>query len=409
MVTAVDRARTLNIPPPHYRWPYVDASLEQAVLAQLHRSLSDQDSDGVIGEYERAFAEFVGAPHAVSFSSGTAAIHAMSRAAGLRPGDAVLAPAYTFLATASPFAYEGIEVVFADADEYGNVTAADLAARLTPRVRAVIVTHMWGNPCAMDDIIAFCRAHDLLLLEDASHAHFGSWGGQRVGTFGDMAVFSTNQKAITTGEGGILVTRHDRYRELALLFGHYNRRSRAEIDPTAEYYLFAFTGMGIKYRMTTVGAAIGLHQLGRAADIERRRRATLARFRAALADNPVVRPLIVPDHLGRHGLYILGLRFQPEGATVSRDEFVARCQADGATAIDAPPGTRDLSPEPLFARRDRNADWRAAVRLPAVPLPGVTWIENRFIRVPLWGYENDDALVEGYLAVIARVSEAVAR
>ena len=407
-MTAVDRVPALDIQPPHYRWPYVDASLERAVLTQVHRSLSDQDSDGVIGEYERAFADFVGVPYAVSFASGTGAIHAMTRVAGLRPGDAVLAPAYTFLATATPFAYEGIEVVFADADGYGNVTAADLAARLTPRVRAVIVTHMWGYPCAMDDIVAFCRAHDLILLEDASHAHFGSWGGQRVGTFGDMAVFSTNQKAITTGEGGILVTRHDRYRELALLFGHYNRRSRAEIDPAADHYPFAFTGMGIKYRMTTVGAAIGLHQLGRAAGIERRRRAVLARFATALAGNPVVRPLVVPEHLGRHGLYVIGLRFDPAGATVSREEFVARCQAAGASAIDVPPGTRDLSREPLFARQDRYADWRPA-RPVGSPLPGVTQFERTFIRVPIWGYPGDEEIVEGYLAVITAVSEAVAR
>lgn len=211
--------KALDIPPPHYQWPAVTTELDDAVRAQLHRSLSDRDASGVIGEFEAAFARFVGAPHAVSFASGTSAIHAMSRIAGLRPGDAVIAPAYTFFATASPFAYDGIEVRFADADRYGNVTAATLAERLTPAVRAVIVTHMWGNPCPMDDIVEFCRTHELLLLEDCSHAHFASWQGQRVGTFGDMAVFST-QKAITTGEGGVLVTANDRYRELALLFGH---------------------------------------------------------------------------------------------------------------------------------------------------------------------------------------------
>ena len=138
--------------------------------------------------------------------------------------DQVIAPAYTFPATASPFAFDGIAVIFADADAYGNVTAAAIADRMAPNVRAVIVTHMWGSPCAMDEIAAYCRARGLLLLEDCSHAHFASWHGARVGTLADMAVFSTNQKAVTTGEGGILVTRHDRLRELALLYGHYNKR-----------------------------------------------------------------------------------------------------------------------------------------------------------------------------------------
>ncbi|MGH3802683.1 MAG: aminotransferase class I/II-fold pyridoxal phosphate-dependent enzyme, partial [Pseudonocardiaceae bacterium] len=270
---------------------------------------------GVIGEFETAFARFVGAPHAVSFASGTSAIHAMSRIAGLRLGEAIIAPAYTFFATATPFGYDGIEVVFADADRYGNVTAATLAEKLTPAVRAVIVTHMWGNPCPMGEIVEFCRAHELLLMEDCSHAHFASWRGERVGNFGDMAVFSTNQKAITTGEGGVLVTANDRYRELALLYGHYNKRCQKEINPGAEYYPYAFTGMGLKHRITTLGAAIGLHQLDHAADIETRRRAILARYTTGLAGNPVITPAVVPDVDRRHGLYVLGLRFHPGALT----------------------------------------------------------------------------------------------
>lgn len=396
-----------NISTPHYRWPHIDDELEQAVLRQLRRSLSDQDAEGVIGEFEQAFADFVGAPFAVSFSSGTAALHAMTRAAGLGPGDAVLAPAYTFLATASPFAYEGIEVIFCDADRYGNVTAEDMRARLTPAVRAVIVTHMWGNPCAMDEIVALCREFDLLLLEDCSHAHFGAWDGRRVGTFGDMAAFSTGQKAISTGEGGVLIGRNEHHRELALLFAHYNLRSRAEINPRAEYYPFAYTGMGIKYRMTTLGAAIGVHQLERAGAIEARRRAVLARFLDRLAGNPVVQPIVVGER-GRHGLYVIGLRYMAQASTVSREQFVALCHAEGAVALDTAPGTRDLSGEPLFARHDRNARW-----LPesthAGHLPGVRSFLETFIRAPIWGYPGDEEIVEGYLDVLGKVSESVAR
>ncbi|MGH3992948.1 MAG: DegT/DnrJ/EryC1/StrS family aminotransferase, partial [Pseudonocardiaceae bacterium] len=290
MLAAHGGTKALDIPRPHYQWPAVTTGLEDAVRAQLHRSLSDRDASGVIGEFEAAFARFVGAAHAVSFASGTSAIHAMSRIAGLRPGDAVIAPAYTFFATATPFAYDSIEVRFADANRYGNVTAATLDETAMPAVRAVIVTHMWGNPCPMEEIAEFCRTHDLLLLEDCSHAHFASWQGQRVGTFGDMGVFSTNQKAITTGEGGVLVTANDRYRELALLFGHYNKRCQKEIDPSAEYYPYAFTGMGLKHRITTLGAAIGVHQLDHAADIETRRRTILTRYTTCLVDNPVITP-----------------------------------------------------------------------------------------------------------------------
>jgi perosamine synthetase len=408
MLAAHGGTKALDIPQPHYRWPAVTADLEDAVRVQLHRSLSDRDASGVIGEFEAAFARFVGVPYVVSFASGTAAIHAMSRIAGLRPGDAVIAPAYTFFATATPFAHDGVEVRFADADRYGNVTAATLAEKFTPAVRAVIITHMWGNPCPMDEIVEFCRTHDLLLLEDCSHAHFASWQGQRVGTFGDMAVFSTNQKAITTGEGGVLVTANDRYRELALLFGHYNKRCQKEIDPTAEYFPYAFTGMGLKHRITTLGAAIGVHQLDHAADIEARRRTTLTRYVTDLADNPVITPVIVPGAEGQHGLYVLGLGFRPENASVSRDEFVALCQAEGATEVDAPGSTRDISTEPLFARRDPFAQWVPSTP-PTTELPGVTAFADTFIKIPLWGYQGDEPLVAGYLDTLTKVSAAVAR
>lgn len=400
--------KALNVPQPHYQWPALTTELEGAVRTQLHRSLSDRDASGVIGEFEAAFARFVGAPHAVSFASGTSAIHAMSRIAGLRPGDAIIAPAYTFFATASPFAYDGIEVRFADADRYGNVTASTLAEKLTPAVRAVIVTHMWGNPCPMGEIVAFCRAHKLVLLEDCSHAHFASWQLQRVGTFGDMAVFSTNQKVITTGEGGILVTPHDRYRELALLFGHYNKRCQTEIDPGAEYYPYAFTGMGLKHRITTLGAAIGVHQLHHASEIEARRRAILTRYTASLAGNPVITTAIVPDTDAQHGLYVLGLRFHPENASVSREEFVALCHAEGATEVDVPGSTRDISTEPLFARREAFAPWVPSPP-PATDLPGVAAFASTFIKIPLWGYEGDEPLVAGYLDVLSKVSAAVIR
>ncbi|MGH3548639.1 MAG: DegT/DnrJ/EryC1/StrS family aminotransferase [Pseudonocardiaceae bacterium] len=408
MLAAHGGTKALDIPQPHYQWPAITTELEDAVRAQLHRSLSDRDASGVIGEFEAAFARFVGAPHAVSFASGTSAIHAMSRIAELRPGDAVIAPAYTFFATASPFAYDGIEVRFADADHHGNVTAATLADQLTPAVRAVIVTHMWGNPCPMDEIVEFCRTHGLLLLEDCSHAHFASWQGRRVGTFGDMAVFSTNQKAITTGEGGVLVTANDRYRELALLFGHYNKRCQQEIDPGAGYYPYAFTGMGLKHRITTLGAAIGVHQLDHATGIETRRRAILTRYITSLTDNPVITTAIVPDADAQHGLYVLGLRFHPENASVSRDEFVGLCHAEGATELDAPGSTRDISTEPLFARRDPFAAWVPRTP-PAIELPGVAAFADAFIKIPLWGYQDDEPLVAGYLDVLTKVSAAVAR
>ncbi|MFD6770818.1 DegT/DnrJ/EryC1/StrS family aminotransferase, partial [Micromonospora chalcea] len=177
---------------------------------------------------------------------------------------------------------------------------------------------------------------------------------------------------------------------------------------SAEYYPFAFTGMGLKHRMTTLGAAIGLHQLAQADKIEARRRGVLSRVRQELADNPVVTPVLVPEDRGRHGLYVTGLRFCPEAATVTRDDFVALAVAEGATEVDAPGSTRDISGEPLFARRDSFAPWKPE-QVAAASLPGVRSFQDVFLKIPIWGYEGDEELVEGYLAALNKVSGAVAR
>ncbi|GAA1162192.1 dTDP-4-amino-4,6-dideoxygalactose transaminase [Kitasatospora gansuensis] len=397
----------MNTPAP-YTWPHIDQQLRQAVDRQLDRSLSDRDATGVIGEFEKEFARFVGSRHAIAYSSGTSALHAMCVAAGLGEGDEIIAPAYTFFATATPFAYEGVKVVFADADGWGNLDPDDLPGLLTDRTRAVIVTHMWGNPCDMTAIAQFCRDNDLLLLEDCSHAHFASWGGQRVGTFGAMAVFSTNQKAITTGEGGVLVTDHDQFRELALLHGHYNKRSFKEISPTAPYYQYALTGMGLKSRMTTLNAAVGLDQLGKADDIEERRRGILDRFADALDGNPVVSPATVDPQHGANGLYVLGLHFHQQAATVTAAEFTDRLTRLG-TEFDMPGSTAVIANEPLFHRRSRTTPWTTVPTVDPATYGGAQQFIDSFIKAPLFGYPGDEQAVDHHITTLAAVSKDVAR
>ncbi len=391
-----------------YTWPHIDPSLRRAVRRQLDVSLSDRDARGVIGEFERAFAAFIGSRHAIAFSSGTSALHAMCVAAGLHEGDEVIAPAYTFFATTSPFAYEGVRVVFADADALGNLDPADLPRQLTDRTRAVIVTHMWGNPCDMTAITAFCDQHGLLLLEDCSHAHFAAWGGQRVGTFGGMAAFSTNQKAITTGEGGVLVTDDDRFRDLVLLHGHYNKRCFTEIDRSRPYYPYALTGMGLKARATTLGAAIGLDQLAKADAIEARRRQVIDLFLSALDGNPVVSPVVVAPHNGAHGLYVMGLRYHSDGSTIPIGEFIDRLTGDGAE-FDIPGSTGIIAHEPLFHRPVRAAGWDAVPAVPDATYPGAATFIGSFFKGPLWGYAGDDDAVEHQIVALVRLTQQVAR
>lgn len=391
-----------------YAWPHVSQKLKVDVLRQMRRSLSDRDGRGVIGEFERAFATFVGTEYAVALSSGTAGLHAMCVAAGLSEGDEIIAPAYTFFATATPFAYEGVRVIFADADADGNLNPALLPGLITKRTRAVVVTHMWGVPCDMTAISKFCRDNDLILLEDCSHAHFASWAGKRVGTFGDMAVFSTNQKAITTGEGGVLVTNNPRYKELALLHGQYNKRCFQEIPADQPHAEFSLTGMGLKSRSTTLGAAIGVNQLAISNEIESRRRRILARFDKELAGNPAVSLSFGPAGIEQHGLYVMGLRYDATSAMCSISEFVDRLTRDGAN-FDIPGSTSVIAHEPLFHRANRRQSWSELPQIEENEYPGADAFIASFFKGPLWGYPGDEQAVEHQLATLTRHAAAVIR
>lgn len=387
---------------PHYTWPLLDSTVRRMVNDQLSRSLSDRDASGIVGEFEEAFRQFVGAQYAVSFSSGTGALHCLA-ATQIPPGSRVIAPAYTFFATASPFAYEGIDVVFADCDTYGNVTADTIERAYTPDVSAVIITHMWGVPCEMREIVEFCHSKSLLLFEDCSHAHFGSIDGRRVGLHADAAVFSTNQKAITSGEGGILVTNSRRIHDDALLFGHYNKRCYQEVSDSHPGKALALTGYGLKYRMHTLSAALGLSQLAIADEIERRRRLNLSILKESIEPFGILRVIDRVDRGCLHGLYVAGMRFSPEHSRMSRAEFLVEFGRRGGAELDAPGSTKDVTAEPLFSSGSPSHPITRRF-IHREPLPGVEQFASTFLKLPLWGYPGDEAFVESYAEGLASLS-----
>jgi len=384
----------IEAPYPHYTWPAVDPLLELRVVKQLRRSLSERDRSGVIGEYEERLGEFFGTKHALSFSSGTCALHAICVACGLGPGDEVLAPTYTFFATASPFAFEGVTVKFCDADAFGNLSVESLRNNVGPATKAVILTHMWGVPCDMRKIVDFCREHGLRLIEDCSHAHLATFEGQQVGTFGDIGVFSTNQKVLTTGEGGFAITNDIELFEEMLLVGHYNHRCRQELRKGSAHSAYALTGYGLKYRMLPLSAAIGLHQLERLDEIEDRRRANYQVLARAVESTDLFQ-VPTPAYAHEHGLYVFSFLVR-EGVANQRDTVVAHMQGLGGAEFDAPGSTKPIHNEPLFCQGRSGK--------PLTPtnasFPGADDFYRRLIKCPLWGYTGDEAFVQGYAQII---------
>ena len=253
----------VRIPSPHFRWPLIGAEEEEAVLNQLRSGqLSIPRRCGVIEEFEANFAAFHGLPYSLSTGSGTAALHAAYFGLGLEPGDEVLAPAYTHLGTVLPMLQLGLIPVLCDVEEEtGNLDPSEIENRLSPRTRALAITHQYGHISDMEAIIAAAKRHNLSILEDCSHAHGATDYGKLAGTFGDVACFSLQAyKVISAGEGGILVTKDPRIFERAALLGHFRERRSTTTDADLP---FVETGYGLKNRFHPLAAAFPPHPKGR--------------------------------------------------------------------------------------------------------------------------------------------------
>ncbi|RIK75631.1 aminotransferase DegT [candidate division KSB1 bacterium] len=232
-----------------------------------------------IERFESAFAEFCGVKHALSCCNGTVALHLALLALDVGPGDEVIVPTLTYVATANAVTYCGARPVFVDSEpETWNMNPALIEEKITPRTKGIIAVHLYGHPVDMDPILHFAHKHRLFVIEDAAEAHGAGYKGRRIGSIGDINIFSFfGNKIITTGEGGMVVTNDE---------GLANRVRQLKgqgMDPNRRYW---FPIVGYNYRMTNVAAAIGVAQLEKADWHIARRREIAAEYHERLKDLP---------------------------------------------------------------------------------------------------------------------------
>jgi perosamine synthetase len=343
----------VTIPTPHFRWPLIGPEEEAAVLRQLRSGeLSIAERSGVIAEFEDAFAAYQSMPYAMSTCSGTAALHAAFFGLDLEPGDEVLAPAYTHLSTVLPMLQANLVPVLCDVDaESGNLDPTDAAARVSPRTRAIVVTHQYGLVCDMDSVLELARRHGLRVVEDCSHAHGATSHGRLAGTFGDVACFSLQaHKAVPVGEGGMLLTHDPKIFERAALLGHF-RRPVPAMDPA--YVPFAETGYGLKNRLHPLAAALGLVELEKLPQRIAERRANLEHFDACVASVPGVRPLATPRWASRGGYFRYVLHYLPgELGGLPVEVYVDALWAEGVDEVRPGSLVKPLHLTPIFQTLD---------------------------------------------------------
>ena len=299
----------------------------QAVVAAL-RSGWLTTGPGVPA-FERAVAALTGAHHAVAVSSGTAALHAAAFAAGIGPGDEVIVAALTFAASANAVLYQGGTPVFADvrADTL-NVDAADVAARITARTRAIVVVDYAGQPADLDALVALARARGLHLIEDASHALGAEHRGRRVGAIADLTTFSFHPvKHVAAGEGGLVTTDDDELAGRLRRFRNHGIETEFRERDRAGLAYAPMVDLGYNYRLTDVQSALALSQLARLESNLKRREEIAQRYRAELAGlAELALPAVVP-HV-RHAWHIFPVRLALERLRVDRQAVLAALRAE---------------------------------------------------------------------------------
>jgi perosamine synthetase len=233
-----------------------------------------------IGLFEDGFARTVTARHATSVCNGTVALHLALLALGIGPGDEVIVPTLTYIASVNAIAYTGATPVFVDslADTW-QMDPEDVRRKLTPRTRAIMAVHLYGHPCDMDSLCAITKEHGLFLVEDCAEAIGTLYKGRPVGTFGDIGTFSFfGNKTITTGEGGMVVTNDE---TLHARMVHFKGQG------LAAHRQYWHDVIGYNYRMTNICAAIGLAQLEQLAVFAARKKEIAARYSRNLAGSRV--------------------------------------------------------------------------------------------------------------------------
>ncbi len=277
--------------------PYGRQSIDEADIQAVVETLkSDWLTTGPkIAEFELAFAEWVGAKHAISFSSGTAALHGAAFAAGLGSGDEAVTSPMTFAATANCILYQNATPVFADvSSDTLNLDPAQAAQKLTGRTKVILPVDYAGHPADLDAFLELAEKKGLTIIEDGCHALGAEYRGRRVGSIAHMTVFSFHPvKHLTTGEGGMVTTDNPRFAETLRRFRNHGINSDARDRQKTGAWFYEVTLLGFNYRLTDIACALGLSQLGKLEANLARRRQIARRYASAFRGIPgIVAPAV---------------------------------------------------------------------------------------------------------------------
>lgn len=324
-----DRLAILGGPPsvndPAPVWPYYDDKDKQALSNVLESRVWGGYNDAV-KELEQCFAEFHGASHGIATANGTVSLEIALRAAGIRPGDEVIVPPITFIASATAILSVGAVPVFVDIDPSTiNLDPNLVLPALTEKTRGIVLVHFAGCPADLDRFTSICQDHNLVLIEDCAHAHGAEWHSQRVGSFGHFGSFSFQaSKNMTAGEGGMLITNDAELAERARSITNQGRRTGGE--------WYEHVNLGTNARLSGFQACLLLNQLERLPQQNGTRMNSASQLRAGLSeiDGLTPTPETLDERVTVHGYHLFSMKFDQAGfAGVRRERVIDALQAEG--------------------------------------------------------------------------------
>ncbi len=324
-------ALTESAPNDLFAWPIITEEDEAAALDVIRGN--KYSNNDITLKFQEEFAQWIGTDYAVCYPNGTMSITAAMFAVGLGKGDEIICPTKTYWASVSQAFTFGATPVFCNINEMLSVDPADIERCITPKTKAIIIVHYFGYPCDMDAILPIVKKHNLLLIEDVSHAQGGLYKGKKLGTFGDIAAMSLmSTKSFAAGELGIVVTSNKKLYERAVAYGHYEKNNKTyitESDDLKPYFNIALGG--VKGRANQLCTAIARVQLKyydeRCAEIRR----AMNYFWDLLEDVPGIVPIRVDESTGSNmaGWYCPHGGYRPEElGGLSADRFCEAVRAE---------------------------------------------------------------------------------
>lgn len=318
--------------PTFAKWPFYDADEVAAGTACLTSGKVNYWTGTEGREFEKEFAQWCGAKHAIVLGNGTLALELAHKALKLQPGDEVITTPRTFVASATAFAIWGIKPIFADVDlDSGNITAESIERVITPRTKAILPVHLGGWPADMPAILALAEARGIHVIEDCAQAHGAAIDGRSVGTFGIVNAWSFCQdKIITTaGEGGMVTTDDEDLWKSMWAFKDHGKNYDAVYNREHPIgFRWLHEGLGTNWRLPEIQSAVGRIQLQKLAGWTRARSERAELLNKLFQDNPVVRVPVVPDNI-THAWYRWYGYLNTEMLSRTREEIMAEVNKAG--------------------------------------------------------------------------------